>query len=451
MQYKASFWSILIFALFLSQHSISQVQGKWEGEISLMSQDIQIEFDFDKKEKGIMNIPNQGAYGLDVNVKKSDSSGIQLVVDSTRRPMRFTGNQVHSDSIFGTFRQSGHIGRFMLSRVKEEKHPWVDREVTFQNDTINLAGTLSLPDTTGEHPAVVFISGSGQQDRDENVKGFKVFKTLATSFINSGIAVLRYDDRGTGDSDNGNFRQADSRDFAEDAAAAFKFLASHPHIKKGEIGMLGHSEGGIIASMVAQNHNLDFIIMMAGTTLPGDKILQSQTRALLKANNLDSATIQSRVDFNTTIYEELKKDEPNREKIYKLFYDFMQEQRPGTDSSTIASTVNMQVDAINRPWFRFFLQYDPKPALEKLEIPVLAVFGGKDLQVTDTLNREPIDNLIDSGKDNFTVKVFPEANHLFQDAQTGNISEYGRLPKKFVKGFEEYLIQWTQQALEKKD
>lgn len=444
-------FSILILLVLVPFVANAQITGKWTGYLSFKNKNIELEFDFDKGKNGIMNVPGQGAYGLKINLKEVDSQKVKLVVDSNRSKMHFTGEIINKDSISGSFTQKGYMGRFRISRENDTipDNPWTDREITFYNDTIKLSGTLSLPDTTNKYPAVIFITGSGQQNRNENIKGFKVFKQLAVPFIKSGIAVLRYDDRGVGGSDNVNYKKADSKDFAEDAEAAFRYLSAHPNIKPDKIGFLGHSEGGLIAPIVAQDHDPAFIIMMAGSTVPGDKLLEVQTRALLKANNLDKKTIESRVKTNSSIYDELKKENPSTEKLLRLFLTILKKRRPQADSSMLYKRAKKQASITDTPWLRFFLKYDPKPVLEKLDIPVLAVFGGKDLQVVDTLNRKPIDRMIENGKSNFTVKVFPEANHLFQDADLGTVDEYGKLPKEFVEGFKSYLTEWARKALKK--
>ncbi|MCF8331941.1 MAG: alpha/beta fold hydrolase [Bacteroidales bacterium] len=444
---------ILIYLPFLlilvNYETIAQVQGKWEGEISILTKKIEMEFDFDKKDNGIMNVPVQGAYNLSVDSINSVDDSVSFYVDSSLSNMRFQGKKITADSISGTFLQSGFEGTFFLTKINREEpdHPWIDKEVRFNNDTVEFAGTLSLPDTTSKHPAIIFISGSGQQTRDENIFGFKIFKEMAPAFIQKGFAVLRYDDRGTGESDHGNPNKCTTKDFADDAIAAFDFLADHSNINNHKIGILGHSEGALIAFMIAQDKNPGFIIMMGGTTVQGDKVLMAQTRAVLESMSIDEDMIRKRLNSNRKLYDEIMKPNTDPTKIKKIFSDLADESGQTQDSVLLNKAIEAQMSAIMQPWFEFFLTYDPSPAIKKLETPVLAMFGGKDIQVTAKQNKPLIDTLINEGRDNFTVKVFPDANHLFQEAETGSVREYSKLSPEFIDGFLDYISNWAHKTV----
>lgn len=440
----------LSFLLFFVNHETNaQVQGKWEGEISVLTQKIGIEFDFDKKSNGIMNVPIQGAYNLSVDSIYSIDDSLSFYVDSSLSNMRFQGKKITADSISGTFFQSGYEGTFFLTKTNHDEtdYPWIDKEVRFNNDTVEFAGTLSLPDTTSKHPAIIFISGSGQQTRDENIFGFKIFKEMAPAFIQKGFAVLRYDDRGTGESDHGNPNMCTTKDFADDAIAAFDFLTKHPNINAQKTGLLGHSEGAIIATMIARQRDPEFIIMMGGTTVQGDKVLMEQTRALLESMNMNEDIIRKRLNTNRKLYEEIMKPNTDTAQIKEIFTDLSDELGQTQDSVLLNKAIEAQMSAIMQPWFEFFLTYDPAPAIKKLETPVLAVFGGKDIQVTADQNKPLIDSLMNEGKDNFTVKVFPDANHLFQKAETGSVQEYSELSPEFVNGFLDYISIWAHKTV----
>ncbi len=441
--------AVICMLLLVQQSAIAQPSGNWEGQISVMGQKVGIEFNFDKGDNGMMNVPAQGAYNLEINRLTFEDGDILMLVDSAQSDMEFKGKMISKDSIGGTFMQRGFTGEFGLNLVtqEEEDHSWIDREVRFANDTVELAGTLSLPDTTSKHPAVFFISGSGQQDRDENVFGFKVFKTMAPAFINKGFAVLRYDDRGTGESDHGNPNACDTRDFARDATAAFDFLKNHPNVDAAQIGILGHSEGGIIAPMVASDRDPAFVVLMAGPTITGHEVLREQSRSVMESMGTDSAEIARTIRLNTMVYKEAMKENPDKETIYWMLYDFLQEEGD-MDSLTLEKTVEEQSKVIMMPWFRFFLKYDPLPALKDLEIPALLLFGGKDVQVLADQNIKALETLSEKERKNITVKVFPEANHLFQKAKTGGVQEYSELPGEFTTGYLDYITTWSLKAIE---
>ncbi|MFO8053737.1 MAG: alpha/beta fold hydrolase [Bacteroidales bacterium] len=447
---KAIFALTTLSCLLLIEPVFPQPSGEWIGHISARNQKLYFEFDFDKGRHGQMDIPEQNAFGLKIDTVISKEKSVRVIVDSTQLNLQFNGNYHHKDSIKGSYTQPGILGRFTLYRKKEvqEDVSWINREVRFKNDTIRIAGTLSLPDTTDKHPAVIFISGSGQHTRDVNIYGFEVFKKLAVPFIEAGFAVLRYDDRGAGETDPGNLKTADTRDFAKDTRAAFQFLEQHPHIQAENIGLLGHSEGGMIAPMVAKEQKPAFIILMAAPAVPGDQILISQTKATMKANNIWQENINEAVNKNTIIYNELKKSEPDSSMVYEKLFETIAKQSTFIDSAKTSRQTKQQMEMLMSPWFKFFIRYDPRPALEKLEIPVLALYGGKDVQIVKNVNKPVLDSLAQQKKQNITVKVFPDANHLFQKSKSGSVQEYHKLPDKFINDFTEYIVGWSRKAID---
>lgn len=440
---------ITLALLMLGSLTKAQQPSKWEGEIFVLNQTIPFKFDFDKAEKGVMNIPVQGAYNLKIHSKTWNDSLFLVRVDTTTSNMLFKARPGEGDTIKGMFSQSGFEGQFHLFPATEtqETYSWIEKEVRFSHDSITLAGSLSIPDSSKAYPAVIFISGSGQQDRDENIYGFRIFKQLVPAFIDKGIAVLRFDDRGAGESDEGNVQEADSRDFADDVAAAYRYLSRHPNIDSTAIGMLGHSEGGLIAPMVAQRYQPAFLILMAGPTVPGKEILLEQARMLLKTEDSAKEEVDELLENYRMIYDEILKEKTDTNKIKDIYRTIFNDGSPVQDSSLYEHAISAAVNLLTTPWLQFFLSYNPQPALENLDMPVLAVFGGKDLQVTEQQNRPFIDTLIEQGKDNFQIKTYPEANHLFQKAETGNPAEYESLKKAFVNGFANDLAMWVQAVL----
>lgn len=339
----------------------------------------------------------------------------------------------------------------MLNCHANEK-TFSERDVTFNNDSIKLAGTLSIPNGEVPFPGVVLLTGSGPENRDEEVYGFKIFKVIADHLATNGIAVLRFDDRGVGES-GGEYQGANTLDFADDAIAAFKFLEKQAEIDKSKSGMLGHSEGGIIATLANKKlEGVDFIVFMASTAVSGDKIINYQIKAYSEKEGLSDEMINQTLLVQNMAYEAARRDsgfEAVEEEIKKMTLQEVEnmseeERKYISDPEQYAKyKARMTMMQVKTPWFKFFTSYDPAKDIEDIKCPVLVLFGGKDKQVPVELNKEPMENaLMADGLKNFKTVVFPDANHLFQKAETGMYDEYTKLPKVFVDGFLETISTW---------
>lgn len=327
-----------------------------------------------------------------------------------------------------------------------------EEEVTFKNGKVTLAGTLTLPKTKGKHPAIVLITGSGPQNRDEEILGFKVFKQISDELVSKGIAVLRYDDRGVGKS-TGNLIESTSEDFAEDVVAAVKLLEGRKDINPKQIGLFGHSEGGTVAPLAYTKYpSVAFIITMAGTTVSGSKIIEEQEKAMMvaagKTKEEVAAAKKRRAQVMNAIrtnkgWDEIKR--VNMEVILKEIEKLPKEKKVYIpDPKAYAeSYMKQQMKAIQSPWYIFFILHDPQISLVKTTCPVLALYGEKDLQVLPDQNLPPLKKALKkAGNKDVTIKVLKDANHLFQKAKTGSPTEYAQLPKKFVTDFLPTISQW---------
>jgi pimeloyl-ACP methyl ester carboxylesterase len=438
--------TIVVFLMVLSFGIYAQPSGKYTGNINVLGQQIGIELEFAEKLDtqlfGTISIPSQGAFKLVFKSLEYAEGDINMRVDTGMTKFRFEGKYYEKgDSLNGKFYQSGYEGTFeAFAKVVEEKN-WVDSDVYFYNDSIRLAGTLSLPDTNNAFPAVIFISGSGTQDRDENVMGFKIFKTLAKYFIENGYAVLRYDDRGAGDSDFAQPDKASTADFAQDALSAFKFLRSRENIIIDQIGLLGHSEGSIIANRIAaRNDDVAFTIMMGGPTLDGYNLLLEQTRAISEAQGKSAKKVNSTMKANKKIYREVMKELTNWERVKNLINEGL--QAAGVNGSQ--TLLEQQLKMIKSPWFQYYLNYDPANDLEKVNCPVLAIYGENDTQVPPKSNIQKLKKIKQNNKETLiTIEKIDDANHLFQKSETGSPTEYQNAPKEFVDDFPKTIINWT--------
>ncbi len=312
---------------------------------------------------------------------------------------------------------------------------------------------MTIPTKDGIYPAVILISGSGPQNRDEELFGHKPFLVIADFLTRNGIAVLRYDDRGTAMS-TGDFNTATTDDFATDVQSAIRYLKTRKEIDKSNIGLIGHSEGGIIAPIVASKTNdVAFIVLLAGTGLRGDQILLLQQKLIGKASGISD--------------EMLQKNELNNKKAFEIVLNSTSTEQLRTELTTYLKQILMddpnplkpkgmsdeefvqtQVDQIVNPWMQHFLKYDPVPTLMQVKCPVLAIIGEKDLQVPARENLEAIHTaLTKGGNKNVTVKSLPNLNHLFQECETGAPFEYPNIEQTIAPIALDEILYWLQKQI----
>ena len=292
---------------------------------------------------------------------------------------------------------------------------------------------MTLPKKDGIFPVVILITGSGPQNRDEELLGHKPFLIISDYLTKNEIAVLRYDDRGVGQS-TGDFNTATSADFATDVESAIAYLKTRKEINKNKIGLIGHSEGGLIAPIVAsKSKDVNFIVLLAGTGIQGDKLLLLQQELIAKANGVSEAEIEKTIQNNSKVIEMVVKSNDNQKlktDLTKLINELL-ENEPNTEIPNGMSKeefVSMQVNEISTPWMVYFMKFNPVITLEKVKCPVLAVNGEKDLQVPPKENLTAIKNALKKGGNkNVTTIEFPNLNHLFQECETGSPNEYATI------------------------
>nr|WP_315423049.1 alpha/beta hydrolase [uncultured Pedobacter sp.] len=310
-------------------------------------------------------------------------------------------------------------------------YPYYTEEVKFTNakDSITLAGTLSLPADSGIYPVVILISGSGPQNRDEELFDHKPFLVISDYLTRKGIGVLRYDDRGTAHS-TGNFRTSTSVSFADDAAAAVAYLKSRKEVDPRQIGLAGHSEGGMIAPMVAAgNKDVAFIILMAAPGIPIVKLLDLQSERLGILSGGTKEMVDKNVKLEHGMYEIIMKNHTNSLNIRLTAYltkamaSLPPEIRPAAD--VMDQEIKTLIRRSTTPWFKYFLQYEPARNLSLVRCPVLVLNGSLDAQVTSKENLHGIKQALDKGRNrNYKIIEYPGVNHLFQEAKTGAFEEY---------------------------
>jgi pimeloyl-ACP methyl ester carboxylesterase len=324
--------------------------------------------------------------------------------------------------------------------------PYASEDVTFESvHGVRLAGTITMPPGAGPFPAVVMVTGSGAQDRNEELVGHKPFLVIADYLARHGIATLRYDDRGFARS-TGHFVGSTSADFANDAEAAVRFLRGRPGIAGSAVGIIGHSEGGMIAPMVAaRSKDVAFIVLLAGPGLPGDSILLLQGALIAKASGVPQAMIDQNVYVNRRMFDVLKTTPDSAEAAAKLsalsarMVETLPVAQRGEAASQLASSEKQSLD----PWMRYFVTYDPRPALRKTHVPVLALDGSLDLQVPPEADLAAIDAALkEAGNHDFKTVELPKLNHLFQTATTGAPNEYATISETFSPAALDLIATW---------
>jgi pimeloyl-ACP methyl ester carboxylesterase len=461
--------------------------GLWEGTLDVRTIKLRMAFKIEKKEDGTltakMDSPDQGV--KDIAMDEVKLEGKTLTIEFKPGKATYKGD-ISDDgtTINGNWKQAGLDLPFELKKVEKltelkrpqepkKPYPYHEEDVTFENTSakIKLAGTFTKPKEGGPFTAVVLVTGSGPQDRDESLLGHKPFLVLADHLTRKGIAVLRFDDRGVGKSE-GKHSTATSADFATDAYAAVQYLKTRNDVDAKRIGIAGHSEGGLIAPMVAADHPEDvgFIVLMAGTGLPGDQVLSDQLVAILKAKGLSERDIQLQRDLQRKLITITKAGGESKELAKKLAAAAKEhlDQLPEPDrkivetmSGTLPKTGKAdgkdkdkkadddEASAYRRlanPWMITFLNFDPRPVLQRVRCPVLALNGEFDLQVTVKENLPAIGVALKAGN-NSRVKLveLPGLNHLFQHTKTGDPGEYGTIEETFAIEAMDAIAEWIKQ------
>jgi len=436
--------------------------GAWQGTLAVGGASLRIVFHFVAAPQGgykaTFDSPDQGAFGISTDTVIVQDTTIRVLIKAIAGEFKGT-RSANADSISGTWSQGGVqlplVVRSTSSvqeapkRPQEPKkpYPYIELEVTFHNlkAGVTLAGTLTFPSQGGPFPAVILITGSGPQDRDESVFGHKPFLVFSDYLTRRGIAVLRYDDRGTGKS-TGSFKSGTSRDFADDAGAAVAFLKTRKEVRSGKIGIVGHSEGGIIAPLLAaESKDVAFIVMMAGTGVPGDEIIYKQAVLIALAAGATEEQVKQQQSQRKKFFAVLKSGKDTTataaelRRLMKAEMDSTMQSNP----QAAEAAIDAQIGQLNSLWFRHFLIYDPRPALMKVRCPVLAINGEKDLQVSPKQNLPEIEAALRAGKNkDFTVQEIPGLNHLFQTASTGAPSEYGKIEETISPTALKMIADW---------
>ena len=466
---KLHLFLFLIIIFSVSQISRAQksydkgsITGSWLGKISAGAIDLRVVFNFSVIGKdslvATLDSPDQGAKGIKLG--PVTLAGETLKISAGALFAEYNGIIKTDTLIEGTWKQAGNSMELNLAKLKtaftvirpqepKPPFPYTSEDVTFNNDIFNikLAATLTIPEGKGPFPAVIMITGSGAQNRNEEIMGHKPFLIIADYLSRNGIAVLRYDDRGVAKS-QGNYATATSADLATDAEAAFNFLKNQQKINPRLIGLMGHSEGGLIAPIVASaNPGISFIVSLAGPGVTGQQIIIRQSQDIGRLSGESDENIKKSTETNKKLYAVLRKETDNKKaevKILALYKEILEKEKtPNEDIEKAVNQLKTTFGAGTYTWFRYFITTDPSIFWKKVKCPVLALNGEKDTQVAANENLPAIEKALkSSGNKSVKTLKLPGLNHLFQYCKTGLPSEYGQIDETFSPDALKIITDW---------
>ena len=468
IEMKATLFLLVVLLLVPSNFITAQqkdISGIWSGKLELPNSiKLSLVFNITRDEAGnyvsTLDSPDQGAKGIPTESTSITEDSLLIKIPAVQG--FYSGKILYDDmKIEGKWSQSSmklDLILIKVDKIEEPKRPqepkppfpYKSEDITFENkiDSITLAGTLTVPKEGNDFPAVVMITGSGAQNRDEELLGHKPFFVIADYLTRNGIAVLRFDDRGTAES-TGDYSKATSEDFAKDVLSAVEYLKTRYEINHSKIGLIGHSEGGLIAPMVeVQSNDIAFIILMAGPGIRGDSILYLQSALIARAEGTGEEEIQKTLNSQRKYYSmviSIDEDETLERRIREKFnneYSEMSDEEKSNFGDSDAF-MSRQIKILTSPWFKYFLKYNPQPTLEKVTCPVLAINGENDLQVPPEENLSAIESALKkSGNTNYEIKKLPGLNHLFQTSSTGAVSEYGTIEETISPIALQTMLDW---------
>jgi pimeloyl-ACP methyl ester carboxylesterase len=446
--------TIIVFAIVVTISIVSafsqDISGDWNGEAKRGEKLITFVFKIENensKYSSTMSVPTFRVSGI----KPSTTTFIdeKLIIDGSNVGMRYEGVfKKETQQFEGTYKEGGielvlnlKRGTVKVTASKRPQepvkpYPYYEEEVAFENTEakIELAGTLTLPNKNGKFPVVILISGSGPQDRDESFMGHKPFLVLSDYLTKQGIGVLRFDDRGNGES-TGDFGNATTEDFSKDVLSAITYLKTRNDVDIKNIGLIGHSEGGIIAPLAANNSkDVAFMVLLASTGISGTELSVMQSKTLRQFPVKDEIAYEKNTRKAIAIVTSNKSDLEIKNELTTHYNAFIK---------PILTSLNVPEEKINlfiesqlktslKPWSRYFLQYNPADEIEKLQMPVLSLNGSKDTQVNAKINQEGIRNaLIKGGNKDYEIIELENLNHFFQECETGNMGEYRKIEQTF--------------------
>lgn len=454
---------LFIIGALLALPVFSQnIAGDWNGITDINGTKLRLVFHI-KKENNVYNAtidsPDQGAKGIPVSNIEFDNE--RLLIEIKNIDFKYTGVLKEDSVIEGSFTQMNATfplnlkrGEVKINRPQEPSppYPYISEEVKFENKEagIKLAGTLTYPKDGTKHPAVVLITGSGSQNRDEELMNHKPFWILADYLTRNGIAVLRFDDRGFAQSE-GNFAESTTEDFASDAYSAVRYLKARKEIDPKNIGLIGHSEGGMIAFMLGAKHkDIAYLISMAGSAIKGDSLMIRQARKLVLTSGVSEEIAEQNAQTIKRIQEEINKHSRDfiKMNLDSLIGIVLPQEDNWSNSDMMKRNIANSFYQWTSPWGYYFMNYDPMCDIRKISCPVFAINGEKDVQVEADIHMPNIEKgLKEAGNKRYTLKIYPDLNHLFQHCETGAMSEYATIEETMSEEVPEDIAKWIKEII----
>ncbi len=471
---KSPSMTLLLFLMAMVFHqahcqvSKEEIIGSWQGTLNTGGAQLRLVFNIsiaeDAQFKATMDSPDQGAMGVPMGEVNLEGDSIRI--DAPMIMGYYRGKVTSKTTIVGTWNQGNmsfvlnlvkQTEAVVLNRPQEPKppFPYIEEEVSFENreQHFSLGGTFTIPEGEGPFPAVILVTGSGNQNRDEEIFGHKPFRLIADHLTREGIAVLRYDDRGVGSS-GGNFVGSTSADYAGDARAAIEYLFERAEVDQSKVGVIGHSEGGMIAFMLASEYDdIAFIISLAGPGVDGKTILLEQSDYITELSGVEESIREDNRIVMSKVYELMISNESHEEwgkkalEFTSVYYSakeiggYSEEEIEQSKKNLLAS-----VPEDSYAWMRYFVMFDPSSYFVSIKCPVLALNGEKDCQVLAQKNVNAIrEDLLASGNQTVTTMILPGLNHLFQNCETGLPGEYGLIEETFDQKTLDILSDWLLQ------
>jgi hypothetical protein len=465
---KTKLITTLLIAFSILNVVSQDLSGVWHGFTKNPdNKEILFVFLFEKTESGFvstMAVPTFDVSGI--KPKTTTFKNGKLSIDGSNVGMKYEGilNET-TNLIEGNYTEGGVLltlnlkkGNPKMSKLNRPQepvkpYPYYEEDVVFKNTKANvtLAGTFTRPNKEGKYPVVVLISGSGRHDRDGSIPTHKPFLVLSDYLTRKGIAVLRFDDRGFGKS-TGDFSKATTADFAQDVLSAVQYLKSRSDINPKQIGLIGHSEGGIVAPLAAnQTKDISFIVALAATGIPGSEVAVMQSKSLRPFPVPDENEFEKNVRLSIKIAASNGEVSKKRKEltIHNNSYLSPILKSLGATDENISTFIEKETESVLKPWNTYFYNYNPAKEFEKLSIPVFSLNGSKDTQVNATINQNAIRNaLIKGGNNNYKIVELENINHLFQECKTGDMNEYKEIEQTIspiaLKEITNWILEITQ-------
>lgn len=428
--------------------------GSWEGLLRVSGTELRVVVHLDRTDDGLtgtMDSPDQGARDIPIDAVTATRDSLTLRLSSIAG--RYEGVRTAPDTVQGRWMQGGIEPALTLVRTNapsevrrpqqpEAPFPYATEDVTFASQSENgptLAGTFSHPEAEEPVPAVVLVSGSGPQTRTGEVMGHETLTVLGDYLTRQGIAVLRYDERGQGES-GGTLQGAPMPALASDVHGALAYLATRAEVDTRRVGLVGHSEGGLIAGYLGARYPdlVDFMVLLGSPGVSGDAILGDQLAARAEQAGMQGPRVEGQLQTQQRVFDVLKQDADSAAIASELRTVIAE-----TSGIRQQETIEREIRGLMDPWFRFFVRYDPVSDLQQLTQPVLALLAERDQQVRPALNAEPLEAALrDAPTTTYDVAVLSGLNHLFQPSETGAPTEYARIEQTMAPDALERIATW---------